>query len=139
MTQSIQELERDIEASRARLDLTIDRIQDRLSVSGIVDDVMGSVRATEFGSVIDHALTIVRRNPVPVILIAAGVGWLLHRMNQERSVGRAGRGVVRMPRVEEESIPVLNTGNARLYDPDASPLHPTQDVLESRHELSARA
>ena len=35
-------------------------------------------------------------------------------------------------------IPVLNTGHARIYDPDASPLHPTQDSLESRREMSAR-
>lgn len=139
MTQSIQELEREIEASRARLDLTIDRIQDRLSVSSIVDEVMGSVRTTEFGSVIDHAITIVRRNPVPVILIAAGIGWLLHRVNQERRVSPASRMPSRPAMLEEETIPILNTGNARLYDPDASPLHPTQDVLESRRELSARA
>jgi Protein of unknown function (DUF3618) len=139
MTQNVQDLERDIEESRARLDLTIDRIQDRLSVSGIVDEVMGSVRATEFGSVVDHALTIVRRNPVPVILIAAGVGWLVHRMNQDSGAALAGRRTGRAAMLEEESIPVLNMGKARLYDPDASPLHPAQDALEPRRELRARA
>lgn len=138
MTQSIQELERDIAESRARLDVTIDQIQDRLSVSGIVDEVVGSVRTTEFGSVIDHALTIVRRNPVPVLLVAAGIGWLLHRANQERRY-RPTRRAVYAAAVEEESIPVLNTGNARVYDPDTSSLHPTQDALETRRELNARA
>jgi hypothetical protein len=39
---------------------------------------------------------------------------------------------------EAEDIPVLNTGQTRIYDPDASPLHPTQDLLESRREMSAR-
>jgi ElaB/YqjD/DUF883 family membrane-anchored ribosome-binding protein len=136
MTQSIPELEREIEASRARLDRTIDRIQDRLSVSGIVDEVVGSVRTREFGAVIDHALSIVRRNPVPVILVAAGVGWLIHRMSQER---RPDGAMMDVDMLEEESIPVLNTGQARVYDPDVSPRHPTHDVLETRRDVSARA
>jgi hypothetical protein len=135
---SIQDLERDIAESRARLDLTIDQIQDRLSVSGIVDEVVGSVRTTEFGAVFDHALDVVRRNPVPVLLIAAGVGWLLHRAGQERRPALS-RSAAHAATVEEESIPVLNTGNARVYDPDTSSLHPTQDALETRRELGARA
>jgi len=137
MTQSIQEIERDIEQSRARLDVTIDRIQDRLSVSGIVDEVVGSVRATEFGAVMDTALGILRRNPVPVLLVAAGVGWLLHRANQESRMKASNRQAVTI--LEEESIPVLNTGNARIYDPDASSLRPAQDSLQTRSEASARA
>ncbi len=139
MTQSIQELERDIEESRARLDVTIDRIQDRLSVSGIVDEVVGSVRGTQFGSVIDTALSTISRNPVPVLLVAAGVGWLLYRASQDSRYRPSSSTAVRVATLEEESIPVLNTGNARVYDPDTSPLHPTQDALETRRELRARA
>jgi hypothetical protein len=41
--------------------------------------------------------------------------------------------------LEEESIPILNIGQARIYDPDTSPRHPTQDLLETRRETSARA
>ena len=137
MTQSIQEIERDIEQSRARLDVTIDRIQDRLSVSGIVDEVVGSVRATEFGHVMDTALGILRRNPIPGLLVAAGVGWLLHRANQESRMKASSRHAVTI--LETESIPVLNTGNARVYDPDTSSLHPTQDSLQTRSEANARA
>jgi len=137
MNQSIQQLEREIEESRARLDITIDRIQDRLSVSGIVDEVVGSVRATEFGSVVDTALSIIRRNPVPVLLVAAGVGWLLHRASQENRERARHRNAVTV--LEEPSIPVLNTGNARVYDPDVPSLHPTQEPLQTRTEMNARA
>jgi hypothetical protein len=42
----------------------------------------------------------------------------------------------RMGKAEETSV--LNTGHARVYDPDASSRHPTQDLLESRREMSAR-
>jgi hypothetical protein len=133
MTQ-IEELERDIEATRARLDLTIDAIQERLTVSGITDELLGSLRVTQFGSVIDGALAVVKRNPIPVMLVAAGVGWLVHRMSRDDGwrygAPRLGDGA--------DDVPVLNTGTARIYDPDTSPRHPTQDSLETRRDISAR-
>jgi ElaB/YqjD/DUF883 family membrane-anchored ribosome-binding protein len=134
MTQSIQELERDIEESRAKLDLTIERLQDKLSVSGMVDDMMGSVRRSRYASVVDEALEVVRRNPVPVMLIAAGVGLLLHRLGQTRRPVRRRRVVV-----TTEEVPVMNTGQARVYDPDVSPRHPNHDVIEHAPDLSVRA
>jgi hypothetical protein len=41
--------------------------------------------------------------------------------------------------MEEESVPVLVTGQDRVYDPDSSPRHPTQDLVETRRDMSARA
>jgi hypothetical protein len=79
-------------------------------------------------------LRMARRNPLAALLIAAGAGWLL-----ARSLGKRTRDAAWHRRMDEaEDIPVLNTGQARIYDPDASPLHPTQDLLESRREMSAR-
>lgn len=135
MTQSIKELEQEIEDSRARLDLTIDRIQDRMSVSGIMDELVGSVRGSQYGSVFDTAIEVVRRNPVPLLLVAAGVGWLLYRMNQNPS----GYFTVRRAELSDDGIPVLNTGQVRVYDPDTSPRHPSHDALETRRDASARA
>jgi hypothetical protein len=136
MTQDIKDLERDIEESRARLDLTIDRLQDRLSVSGIVDDLLGSMHANRYGSILDHTLAVIRKNPVPVMLVATGVGWLIHRMTRD-----SGSASLRHPMAYEETadVPVIHPGDARVYDPDTSTLHPMQDTLESRRELNARA
>ena len=105
------------------------------SVSGTRRGVMGPARAAESGSGVGYALDIVRRNPLPVLLVAAGVGWLMYRITQE---GRTA-GAMRASALEEESIPVLNIGHARVYDPDMSPRHPTHDLLDSRREISARA
>jgi len=140
MTETITNLEQDIAQTRARLDETIDQLQDRLSVSGIVDDLMGTVRASDrFGSTYDHAAAIVRRNPLPVILLAVGAGWLFYRLGRERDAHRliASRGKVRV--YEDAELPVMNTGNVHAYDPDVSPRHPGHDTLESRRELSAQA
>ncbi len=107
----MNEMERDIEESRARLDETIDRIQGRLSVSSLVDEMLGNARrAPAISGAYDGALDAVRRNPVPVMLIAAGVGWLMHRMSQDATRRRT--------QASAERVPVLNDGAARIYDPD---------------------
>jgi hypothetical protein len=94
----------------------------------------GLWRHSGFGSGVEKTLAAAKRNPVAAMLIAAGAGWLIGAVSERtvrsswprRRTGGHGR------------IPVLNTGQARLYDPDASPLYPTQDSLESRREMSAR-
>jgi Protein of unknown function (DUF3618) len=144
MTEDINALERDIEESRARLDLTIDRLQDKLSVSGIVDDMLGTVRANRYASVFDQTLDAIRRNPIPVMLVTAGVGWLIYRMGQDSSRTRA----VRPLPYGERRVSVRTGGPARPYDPDATYPQPadslTQDPLAPdplgpRRDLSARA
>ena len=144
MTQDITSLERDIEESRARLDLTIDRLQDRLSVSGIVDDLIGTMRANRYGTVFDHTLDVIRRNPVAVILVAAGVGWLIHRMSQDSRV-RPVRPLPRDEAYDEARAPVANvdaasTDPVRLYDPDAAvrPAGPLAQDSLAPEPLSAR-
>lgn len=115
MSESISNLEQDIEASRARLDRTIDRIQDRLTVPGIVDDMLGTVRTTPLAGLYDAALVAVRRNPIPVALIAAGIGWLAYRTSTDAQ----RRAHLRQAERAAERTPVLRTGAARVYDPDA--------------------
>jgi hypothetical protein len=83
----------------------------------------------------DRALDLIRRNPALAFAAAAGAGFLLYRASRD---GRRG-AEARAQALEEESIPVLNIGQARIYDPDISPRHPTQDLLETRRETSARA
>jgi hypothetical protein len=135
MTQDIKDLEKDIEESRARLDLTIDRIQDKLSVSGIVDDMIGSARKSGYAPIFDSALAAVRRNPVPVMLVVAGIGWLLHRMSED---SRRPRRTRRVAYVGHPDVPPAEPGRARIYDPDLS-IQPAQDTLEIRREVDARA
>ncbi len=126
MSESLNDLEKDIEASRARLDQTIDQIQERLTVSSIVDEMLGNARQTPLSGVYDGALAAVRRNPVPVLLIAAGVGWLLHRMSKE------GAAPSRQPRIARraDDLPVVKTGADRVYDPDLPTRHPLRDIAE---------
>ncbi|WP_112662814.1 DUF3618 domain-containing protein [Microvirga flavescens] len=83
MTQKMDELEEDIERSRIKLDQAIDRLQKRLTVSGVVDDALGIVRAGPYASLYENMLSVIRRNPVPVLLATAGVGLLLQQMRKD--------------------------------------------------------
>jgi hypothetical protein len=140
MTQDMKELERDIEESRARLDLTIDRLQDKLSVSGIVDDLLGTARKNSYGPFYDNALTVIKRNPVPVMLAAAGIGWLLYRMGQD-TMRRNRRMTSHLTYVDPVDAPVLHpadTGIGGIYDSTA-PIQSNVGTPELRRELGARA
>lgn len=127
MSESISDLEKDIEQRRARLDETIDRIQGRLNASSLVDEMLGSARQTPYGGVYDGALEAVRRNPLPVLLIAAGVGLLLNSMRTGRRP--ASRAVIPVKPVATpaETAPVTVTGADRTYDPDAPAGRPPHD------------
>ncbi|WP_018042237.1 DUF3618 domain-containing protein [Methylobacterium sp. 88A] len=125
MSESLNDLEKDIEASRARLDQTIDRIQDRLSVPSIVDDMLGNVRRTPLSGAYDGALDAIRRNPVPVLLIAAGIGWLLHRTGKDRQT------LTKRSLIDPDgALPVTPGATAKAYDPDQPTRQPVKELAE---------
>ncbi|WP_349370443.1 DUF3618 domain-containing protein [Salinarimonas sp.] len=89
------DLERDIEESRARLDRTIDQLQDRMTYSGVADDVIGTARRYGYGPQIERAAEAIRENPIPVLLVAAGIGWLALSMTSTARRREARRDLQR--------------------------------------------
>jgi hypothetical protein len=119
---SMNDLEREIEESRARLDTTIDQIQGRLSVPNLVDEMLGNARRVpQLASTYDSALDAVRRNPVPVLLIAAGVGMLFSRMGKEAERRRTQVSAARVDSLAADAV--------RDYDPDAPAARPPHDPV----------
>ena len=109
---SVAELELEVAATRERLSATIDRIQD---------EFMGQagVPAAEQGH--DLVLGLLKRHPIPVMIAAAGLGFLIYRLN--RADARAFGGLVDDGEVVD--VPALNDGNVRIYDPDRPTRHPS--------------
>ena len=131
MSSSVRAIEADIEETRDRLNDTLDRIQQRLTVSGIVDEVMGSAGVPRAQGGHDFALGLFRRNPVPILIAAAGIGYVFYRMNRSRRLAAD-------PIADAEYVDVsaLNDGQARVYDPDGPARHP---VPERRRSIEAQA
>ena len=108
MNTDADELEREIEIGRARLDAAVSLLQGRLHSTAIADELIGIGRRSETGGdIYDLALDAVRRNPMPVLLVCAGVALLLPPA--ERGVGsstpapstapRRGSGMLQRRRV----------------------------------------
>jgi len=129
MTQDLQDLEQDIARSRAQLDRTIDRLQDKMSVSGVVDDMLGTARSSQYGPLYDRVLETVKRNPVPVMLIAMGIGLLAYRLGRQPS--RPHRRLIAADEdlITEEHL-MMEVEDPRLYGSQADPLQSPDDLYE---------
>lgn len=91
----------DIDATRRRMDDTMDALGDRLQPQHLLDEVLGFFRgATSDGAdrlsplreKISHSATTamhsvvdtVKQNPLPALLIGAGVAWMLYASNRRQ-------------------------------------------------------
>jgi hypothetical protein len=81
MTMETDKIEQDINRSRTALNDTIERLGGKLSPGQIVDEVLG-VAQGQFGKFTANVGKTVRDNPLPLLLIGAGVGMYL--MNQNK-------------------------------------------------------
>jgi ElaB/YqjD/DUF883 family membrane-anchored ribosome-binding protein len=75
-TRSPEDIEHDIERTRAEVGATIDAIQEKLTPGQVMDQALQYLRANgagDFGRTLGRQ---VRDNPLPVALIGLGVAWL---------------------------------------------------------------
>ncbi|WP_246718804.1 DUF3618 domain-containing protein [Microvirga terrestris] len=136
-SQSLQDLEKDIERSRAQLDQTIDRLQDKMTVSGVVDDVLGTARNGQYGPLYDRVLDTVRRNPVPVMLIAMGIGLLAYRLGRPTRPMRPARLIAADEDLMTEEPLLMEAEDSRLYGTEA--VHqPATDTMFERPGMNSR-
>ena len=123
------ELEAEAAASRARLEDTIARIQDKLTVSGMVDEFIGQSAAPRLSGGQDLLLGFLRRHPLPVMIAAAGIGFMIHRMSAKQARKSISPDD---PGLDEVDVPALNTGQTRIYDPDLPSRHPLADGADPK-------
>jgi hypothetical protein len=74
---SSSELEREVEDSRARINDTLNEIRDRMSPGQIVDEVVAFAKNNGGADFARNLGTQARDNPLPVLLIGAGIAWLM--------------------------------------------------------------
>jgi gas vesicle protein len=73
---SVAELEREVDAERARLSNTIDALQSKASMGNIVDEIVRAVRDNG-GDMGRNLGRTVRDNPLPALLTGVGLAWLM--------------------------------------------------------------
>lgn len=136
-SQNLQDLEKDIERSRAQLDQTINRLQDKMTVSGVVDDVLGTARNGQYGPIYDRVLDTVKRNPVPVMLIAMGIGLLAYRLGRPTRPLRPARLIAADEDLITEEHLLMEVEDSRLYGTEAAP-QPATDTMFQRPGMNSR-
>ena len=96
MTRSAEKVEHEVEKRRERLDRTLDELQSRLDVSGLRSRLTDlDWRSTSLNRTARGFLSSTRRNPIPVLMICAGVSWLLYETLNRKTFGRSLRSPVR--------------------------------------------
>lgn len=70
-------IEHDLEQTRVRLDATIDALQERFSPGQMLDQAIAWGREGGGAEFADNLMRTVRTNPMPVVLMGAGMAWLM--------------------------------------------------------------
>ncbi len=86
-----EEIEHDLDRTRAQVSSTIDEIQSRLTPGQMMDQAFQYARTSlpaDFGANLGNA---VRDNPVPVALVSVGLAWLMMSGRQSDGHARARR------------------------------------------------
>ena len=76
-SKSPQEVEREVQQSRADVEETLEAIQERLSPGQMFEQVVDYMRSSNGGDFLRNLGTVVRDNPVPVALVGTGLVWLM--------------------------------------------------------------
>jgi hypothetical protein len=78
MTQkSATELEREAEATRARVVATADSIRDKMTPGQLFDEFRGHFAGEAASEMLRNLKTQIRDNPLPLTVIGAGLAWLM--------------------------------------------------------------
>jgi hypothetical protein len=77
MTKSTSELEREAEATRAQLAATLSELRNRVEPGALADQAFAYARSNGGADFVRNASAQARDNPLPVLLIGAGLAWLM--------------------------------------------------------------
>ena len=89
---SAAQLEQEVDRERAQVAQTIEQLQEKVSVGGIIDQVMDSVSA--HGGDVGRSLgSAIKKNPLPLALTGVGLAWLIASAGRGSSAPAASAGV----------------------------------------------
>jgi hypothetical protein len=103
MNRSAKEIEREVEATRASVEETVEALKEKMTLGQMVDEAAGYFRSTGGPQLFSNLGSQVRDNPLPLALVGVGLVWLM-----------SGRG---RPHVRAH----LHAGNGRRHQGYASP------------------
>lgn len=147
MTFETDKIEQDIDRSRTALNDTINRLGGKLSPGQMLDEAVGLAQG-QFGHLTSNLGKQVRDNPVPLLLIGAGIGMLVLNGRKhdapklseddwraEHHFRKVEHARSTAPRAEGETEDAFK---ARLHDAHAAALNIKQSAGEAYDAFQAR-
>ena len=105
-----------MERTRARVSSTLDQLRDRLSPGQMMDEMLDYARGSGGADFARNLGAAVRDNPVPVMLIGAGIGWLMFAGSRDTRQAPAPLETRRLP-------PPRPARHLGTMPPDMGPAH----------------
>lgn len=163
-TDDTDQIERDLAATRARMDRRLDELSDKLAPNQLVSDTLTQVTGGNGADFAQSLIAKAKANPIPAVLASVGIAWLMASSQNKASPAEpdlparlrlAEVGVVRLQdehpdvhasRVDDARGQVL--GVARNASDTASSYgqrikeamaSATQSMKETSHDLSSSA
>jgi hypothetical protein len=112
MTQSAEQLEREVGKARNRLGADLDELRLRITPGQVVDQIADYAREGPAAEFVGNLGREIRQNPLPLLLTAAGIGWLIIASGRSRST--AIRDVEAMPGRRTSTVPAPVAGSYEL-------------------------
>src|SRR5205823_2798439 len=112
MTVSSEQLEREIARARDRMAEDIQELRLRITPGQVVDQIAEYTREGPAAEFVTNLGREIRQNPLPLLLTAAGIGWLIVASSLSRS-----RGLAALPSPAERR-PVAPTPTRESYEWD---------------------
>ena len=77
MSPSARQIEREVEASRANLEETVEALKGKMSLGQMVDEAAGYFKDSGGGEIVANLGRQMRDNPLPLALVGLGLAWLM--------------------------------------------------------------
>lgn len=108
-TMRAEQLEREIEQDRRRIEERMDAIQAKMSPGQLLDEALAYAKASGGGEYVANLGSAMKTNPIPVALMGVGMAWLMANPGSNRTSAHEDDGV------EYPLAPV--TGHVRRVGP----------------------
>ncbi|HEX3018945.1 MAG TPA: hypothetical protein VHP36_01525 [Chitinispirillaceae bacterium] len=121
---SSMEIEKDIEETRHSMDLILDTLNGKASPGSLYNKIHHYFQKTENREKARKTLSTVsnsisnsfQRNPLPVMMIAAGASWMFWELNQPSHDGKTGENLQRFKGETAENFEAAKEGTAQKAD-----------------------
>jgi len=116
MARQSEQLEREAEQTRRQLAEWLEELRSRVTPGQVIDQLADFAREGAAADFLRNLGREIRENPIPVLLIAVGIGWLVIAASRRHGLGGIAVGVVRKgePPVVECAGWADHTGRRRV-------------------------